>query len=897
MLTRRDFISNGLMGAAAVVLLRRPEKADAMGESGGIALVLASHWSYIGIGWQLGIESCVVSVIDAVGMADRAPGVRTCLEMDAHAWEVMAEYYPEATDKLKAYLKAGKVELVGGAFCQPLAAMFSGESNLRNIVVGRQAISKTLGYEMKTFLEEESFSFPQLPQILAGAEYEYASIAQVDTWGRAGVPYLDLNVFDWKGKDGTTIPTTPKNPLFMKGVSMAGVTPRFAALPALKELEGMGKALVVDWEEFGWDPADNPAYKKDTKEYQKLSEQLQVEYLTLREYMEEYGKDPKKTIYLDMDKWTKLLPWGIGGDQLRVLNRKVESLLLAADVFDAIAHHSGFESRKADLDQAWRNLLTAQTHDVALCEYSIWQGDRMAPLDRVTDHNNFPWGNIGYNHLDAAQKQGGTVLNASLGELAGEIDSASHKQGDLAVVVFNPFAWKRTGIAYTGRINLKDHPGKAVTVRDATGRALPSQVIASDTIPPAWERDAQGDMLVANVAFVADDVPSVGYSTYYLDLSSEPAATGETDLKVEADRFQMENEHLQIKLSPLQGNILSVVDKRTGRDLVDGAKRPFPIFRGRANPNFPAPRGYGDQHPSPRTVGRLMFDSSWTKPKLVQWVEKGPIRATLKTRFEWPLLVFETDVRLCAGAPWVEVISRILAKVPPAVDRTVNGRMPLDVKEGYWIDFAPNLIPSRILRDYAFAIEPTTKSAFAALTLVDLEDSEGGLLVLHSGTQYFKMNDASEGVFSNLLMREWESFFSDRFGWPPYSQYRHALMPHGPSFSNGQRLRASKEFTQELLTVVRTPTTGKLSLRKSFVSLEPENVQLSAYRTNASGRTELRVVNFDDQTADVKVESALPVRSVTETNLLGRKVRDMQVQGNHLGFDLKPWGFRTFELA
>ena len=880
------------MGGAAVALLGGPVNSMApAAEAGDIVLVLASHWSYIGIGWQLGIESCVVAVIDAVGMADRSPGVRTCLEMDARAYELIAEEFPEVADKLKEYLTAGKVELVGGAFGQPMATMFSGETNIRQIVVGREAISKSLGYEMKTFLEEEEFSHPQLPQMLVDSEYEYASIAQLDTWGRAGVPFLDLNVFTWKGKDGSMIGTTPKNPLFTKGLD-----PKLSSLPALKELESKGKALIVDWEEFGWDSAEKPAYLEDSKKYQKVADKLGVEFLTLKEYMDKYGQNPKQTLYLSMDRWDKLLPWGIGGDQLRIFDRKVEALLLAADGFDAIAHHLGGETRKADLEQAWRDLLASQSHDVALCEYSRWQGKRMAPLDRVEDLHDFAWGVIGYNHLDAAQKRGDAVLKSSLHDLAGQIDSQTSKHGDLAVTVFNPYEWERTGVAYTGRIDLRDHRAKTVVVRDTSGRVVPSQLIANDTVPAGWERDAQGDLKMANVAFLAGQVPGVGYDTYYLELSAESSPSAATDLKVDEGGFEMENEHLKVKLSPSHGNVISLVDKRSGREMVNADKGPFPVFRGTANPNFPAPRGpfYGGDKPQPHTIGEMEFLSSREKPELVRWVEKGPIRATLKTRYEWHLLTFETDVRLVAGSPWVEVISRVLAKVPPAVDKLEDGRWPEEVKEGYWLDFAPGFAPSRILRDYAFAIEPTSKSAYHALTLTDLEGEEAGLLVLHAGTQYFKKNEG--GVFSNLLIREWESYFSDEYGWPPYSEYRHALMPHGSSFTNGQRLRASKEFTQDLLTVVGAPKAGKLSARKGFLSLGPGNAQVCAYREKANGRTELRVVNYDDQPAKVKLEMGLPVKAATETNLLGRKAKEMPVEGTQFSFDLKPWGFRTFEL-
>jgi hypothetical protein len=896
MLTRRQFLGRGFAGTAVVAFGKAPTSfaLPPTIDPPGIALALASHWSYIGIGWQLGIESCVVSIVDAIGMADLAPGVRTCLEMDAHAYEVLAENFPEVTDRLKQYLNAGKVELVGGAFAQPMATLFSGESNIRQIVVGREAIAKALGYQMKTFLEEEEFSHPQLPQMLVGAEYEYASIAQVDTWGRAGVPYMDLNVFRWKGKDGTMIGTTPKNSLFMKGLA-----PDFPSLPALKEREGSGKTLVIDWEEFGWDSPEQPAYLVDSKKYQKLSREVPVEYLTLKEYMDRYGTGAKKAIYLSMDRWTKLLPWGIGGDQLRALDRRVEGLLLAAEEFDAIAHKLGAETRRADLDQAWRHLLTSQSHDVALCEYSRWQGNRMAPLDRIENHHNFTWGAIGFNHLDEAQKQGQSVLESSLRALSGRINSGARKQGELAVVVFNPYPWERTGVAFTGRIDLRNHAARAMTVRDASGKLLPSQLIANESVPADWERDRQDNLLMADVAFVASEVPSAGYNTYYLDFSPGASNPAETDLKVAPDDFQMENQYLEVRLSPAQGNIISLIDKLSGHEMLNGSASPFPVFRGRANPNYPAPRGpfYSGAHPATSTIGEVVFESTAATPATIRWVEKGPVRATLKTRFEWPLLSFETDVRLSARSRWVEVVSRILTTVPPAVDRVENGRFPLEIKEGYWIDFAPNLAPKQILRDYAFAIEATAKSAFHALTLVDLEGAEGGLLVLHAGTQYFKVNDVGEGIFSNLLMREWESYFSDEYGWPRYAEYHHALMPHGLDFSNGQRLQASRGFTQNLFTLVCDPHSGSLSPRKSFFSLAPESVQLSACRTKPAGETEIRVVNYGDQAADTTLRTGFPVNGARETNLLGRKIRDVACDNNRLAFKLEPWKIGTFELV
>ena len=46
---------------------------------------------------------------------------------------------------------------------------------------------------------------------------KYTSLAQLDTWAYAGCPELPLNVFYWKGMDGSTILCQAKNNLLVDG--------------------------------------------------------------------------------------------------------------------------------------------------------------------------------------------------------------------------------------------------------------------------------------------------------------------------------------------------------------------------------------------------------------------------------------------------------------------------------------------------------------------------------------------------------------------------------------------------------------------------------------------------------------------------------------------------------
>lgn len=864
-MTRRGFLRTGLAGGAGALLAWPSLVRNAAAAEGpiGLCLTICNHWSYIGIGWQLGIESCVLSVTDAMEMADRPPFAKTCINLDARAYEFMAEKFPEVTERLKKYLAAGKVELIGGTYGQPMGTTISGESNIRQIVIGREVIRKTLGYPLVTFLEEEEFTHPQIPQIVKLAGFRYASLAQLDTWGRAGCPRLDVNALLWKGLDGTEVPCVPKNALF-------GYSPdlkKLADSAEFQKLSALGKPLIFAWEEFGWESPEKPAYLTSPAKYQTLEN---VEFVTIQEFLDKYGAQAKESLYLPMDAWNKSLTWGLGGDQVRILDRKVDALLLAAELFDGIAAAHGGSSQVDTLEKAWRDLLASQSHDVGLCEYSRWQGDRMAPFDRIEDLHNFTWGAIGYNHLDTAQRKGQAVLDAALRSLSGRVNSGANKHGELAAVVFNPHGWPRTDLAMTGRIYPVPPQCREVIVKDRTGRVVPSQIVKQDN-------GSAGNLVMAELAFRTLEVPPAGYDTYYLHFSARPTAATNTDLRVDQSALTMENEFVRVRLDPNTGGVVSLVDKSSGQESLDSGAGAFPHFTGRPNPNL-------STRPSPPAF----YDSAKSKAA-IDWIAGGPLWATLRAQHSWPYLKFETRVSLAAGSHYVEVISRVLAQVPPHSDVS-----PPDIKEGYWVSFVPGSPVTKVLRDFPFGVEETKQPAFHALTFVDLIGRDRGLLVLHAGTQYFRRE--ASGALSNLVMREWESYFTKEFGWPIYAEYRHALLPHSGKLSNADRLRAAAEFSRPLACELQEPRGGDLPLSQGFLIVSPASVQLSAFRRKRDGGYELRVVETEGRRAEATVAVRLPVAKATEMDLVGNRLGDVAFRNGQLTVILEPWKIRTFLL-
>jgi alpha-mannosidase len=865
-LTRRAFLQASAAGGAGLLAAwpawARPLQTIAQATP-GVCLTVCNHWSYIGIGWQLGIESCVLSATDAMEMADRPPHVKTCLNLDARAYEFMAEKFPETAERLKKYLAAGKVELIGGTYGQPMGTTIGSESNIRQLVMGREVIRRALGYDMVTFLEEEEFTHPQIPQIAAAAGFKYASLAQLDTWGRAGCPRLDVNALRWRGMDGTDIPCVPKNALF----GYAPDLKKLAATADFQKLAALGKPLIFAWEEFGWESPETPAYLTAPDRYRALE---QVEFVTLKEYLDKYGAQGTDAVTLPMDAWNKSLTWGLGGDQIRILDRKTEALLLAAEMFDAIAAAHGADSRASLLEKAWRDLLASQSHDVGLCEYSRWQGDRMAPFDRIEDLHNFTWGALGYNHLDAARRQGQAALGGALDFLSRGTGLPAEAPGDRVAIVFNARPWPRTDLVSTGQIHALPPRTREIVIRDRAGRIVPSQYAEID-------RDADGNLTMAEAVFPAKDVPAAGYDSYGLEFSGEAAPLPATALRFDEEKLVLENEYVRVRLDPKTGAIAGLEGTAAGGDALDPTNGAFPRFTGRPTKALSTRPDPPDQYDSAASQARI------------DWTSRGPLWATVRAQHSWPYLKFETRVTLAAGRPYVEAVVRVLAQVPPKTDDN-----PPDIKEGYWLSFAPGFPVLKILRDFPFGAEETKNPAFHALTWVDLAGPDRGLLVLHAGTQYFR-NEA-DGRVSNLIMREWESHFTGEFGWPSYAEYRYGLWPHAGPLTNGDRLRAAAEFCRPLDCALREPQPGGASASRSFLGIAGRGFELTAFRKKAVGGYELRVAETEGRGAEGGVRIDLPLRGAARTDLVGNRLGDATLENGRLAVSAAAWKILTYRL-
>ena len=102
-----------------------------------------------------------------------------------------------------------------------------------------------------------------------------------------------------------------------------------------------------------------------------------------------------------------------------------------------------------------------------------------------------------------AVELGASVLDGALGYLGGQIETAGEGQ---AVTVFNAMSWSRTDVVHLTLELPADGP-RGIELRDETGAAVPFALEAAGG-------GEDGRPTMAMIAFVARDVPALGYRTF-----------------------------------------------------------------------------------------------------------------------------------------------------------------------------------------------------------------------------------------------------------------------------------------------------------------------------------------------------------------------------------------------
>ena len=151
--------------------------------------------------WEEGAAAAISTFRTAADLCEEFPDfIFNHNEVILYRW--VEEYEPELFKRIQSLVRKGKWHIMGGWFLQPDCNLPSGESFVRQILLGRQYFYEKFGVKPKTAINFDPFGHSRgLVQIMARSGYDSYLFCRPDqSWCQ-----LEDDEFIWEGYDGSQI--------------------------------------------------------------------------------------------------------------------------------------------------------------------------------------------------------------------------------------------------------------------------------------------------------------------------------------------------------------------------------------------------------------------------------------------------------------------------------------------------------------------------------------------------------------------------------------------------------------------------------------------------------------------------------------------------------------------
>lgn len=907
-----------------------------MSRSYEMHVISHTHWDRE---WRYSFAEFRLKLIDVIDrlleILDRRPDYK-CYHLDAHTilLEDYLEIRPEMGKKLQRHIRAGRI-LVGPWYTLPEEFVISGESLVRNLLVGHQLASK-LGRVMKIgYMPTSAGQISQLPQILGGFGIDSV------LFYRGINPHDARAEFIWKGADGTRalafhfygggranffsygfLPTlsggwkTPSLEDAKRFFRLMGTNYPYMndnvdppshfhgdmVEPAMKYLkaDAIGKATTRYL--LYMDGADNGAPHPFTADFIKLANKSSGGDRYIHSNLPAYVAKVKKTVGRlqvlsgEMRHAGKsaanALYIGVLSSRLylKQLNMRAEyNLLGRAEPWATVAWLLGHRYPKAVLDRTWKFLLANHAHDsMEACS-----------VDPVHDDMEYRFAQCNEMSLG--------VLRRTLGRITAAMPLCPDKERSL--IVFNHLPQARSE-AVSAMVDFPDYDQQASARYNRSGRIrqvqrnrsddldvktialydddrpIPCHITGQDSRSIVVERLELNSGSVPTrqfyFNFYAQDIPAMGYKVFRV-VPNERSTRPEASLV--RRRGSMENEFLAVKIN--NNGSLTIRDKQTGRTF-----RQLHVFDDEGE------AGDWSQH-VPLPADRRITSSRGKAAVKVECADAFVATYRVRVRMRLPVQAAADKKSRSRKTATMELISRItLRRGARRVDieteldhRTKDHRLrvlfPSGIKtksswSGGQFDVVERPVKSPVRkgwRDEQLKTHPQYH-------FVDVTDGKVGLGILTEGlTEYEILEDPNRTIAVTMVRA-----FADVIGIPAREQdtgaqcqrqiiFRYAICPHDGDYQDANLFAEARRFHLPLQIGQCGRRGGPLGDRVSFLSIEPASLILSAMKQSENGRSViLRFFNPLRKTLRGRIRFFRPIRQAWETNLNEQRLRRLGLQ-------------------
>ena len=467
------------------------------------------------------------------------------------------------------------------------------------------------------------------------------------------------------------------------------------------------------------------------------------------------------------------------------------------------------------------------------------------------------------------------------------------------IVVFNSLSLSRNDLVNIPNF-LHKEPFDLVDIE--TGQNVPYQIIKIDSpqspVPHAAGRYANSQINPIegfNLAFVAENVPSMGYKTYRV--VPAPNSSGSQSNLAMTDK-SIENRFFKVTLNPETGTVASIFDKELGIELVDNSAR----------------------HQVNQLITRWIKTGKEESPKIanIRKGQNGPVYVSLLVSTSGagcPQLTQE--IILYDKIKRIDFSNRVLKDMTPTQEVYFAFPFKMDNPD---FRFEGPLSVIKPLRDQ---FPGSNTNYYSVQNWADVSDGNAGItlspvdahLVMFGGLNNVETSQAHHAVdpvnygspfITELKKGHMYSFVMNnnfRTNMPPTQLgdilFRYSVTSHKGDWIEGRPRDFGWAVKNPLIPVVTDgKSKGNLPATLSFCTVDKPNVIVLTLKKAEDGVGIIIRLN-ETEGIDTEVNVTLPkitIGKVYETNLVEEDEKLMDVHGQTIRINIKAFGVKTIRI-
>lgn len=798
------------------------------------------------------------NILSALRLLEKYPFYKFTLDQVAYI-KPFLERYPERAAEFKRYVTEGRLGIVGGMDVMPDDVKPGGELFVRQIQYGQKYCREQFGKNVTTAWLLDTFGHhPQLPQILKLAGY-------TSFWFSRGLAGDHTpSEFNWKGIDGSTIPS-----VWLPGFYGLFYGPPREPEPFARFFEDRFKGLDphTHYPERVGLAGNDVSEPEDfvpslVSSFNKSNGPFEIRYSIPTDFADVVAKR-KDTPTLTGDFNPIFQGTYSSRIELKQITRELEQKLLTAEKLSAISRVIGIPTDDQMDWRGWEPVLFNQTHDLA--------------SGVMADH---VYTDTVQSYEFSARLANEMIANRSQ-SLLSKIDI---RVSGIPVVVFNPLGASRKSDVVEVDLGFAGAKANDLEVLDPRGRTVPAQLTFVE-----WYSD--GSLRHAKLAFHVHDIPALGYATYQVVPKNSDRPIG-TIPEVPGDHLQ--NAFYDLVVDAKGGQIRSLRDKvRGGKELLSGPANVvsrqtdngdlWELYHTLDGASYiPATTKY----PVPDASNALLSSVSTGKPGTVI---DGPVFSEFRVSHPFGSGSFSTRIRLAKDSPRIDIETEV-----------VNNEKHVR----YQVQFPTAVADGRQFQEIPFgSVERPKGIEFPAQNWVENGTEAEGFALLNQGMPGNSVTDNGTMMLSLLrsqTLGDYNEGHTSESGFELGTprQFHYAFLPHVGNWREAGIVREGQEFNSPLLVLKTAPHKGVLPAEWSLVDIDKPNVTLTALKPGPRNSVILRVYESSGKaTKGVQVRLGARILSAREANLLEELGAKMTPDGNTLRFDLHPYEIKTICLT